>query len=248
MHQFQHSHHHFDEAIEIGLFLTQKKRLEHFAAVAGSLEYRRRSPAPSITIGILQEYIQDTRSSWDYTLDSLRDYFDHVAVQEIPIAELPFPSGSLVDLQKVEIPELAAQSIGTYLTSAHLLGQRTAELHIALTSEPENPDFAPEPFSSFYQRSIYQQARNLAGQVLIALRQRLKTLTPHAQELAQDVLNRQEEIMGRFQLILNQKITAMRTRCHGDYHLGQVLYTGKDFIIADFEGESGRSLSDRRLP
>jgi maltose alpha-D-glucosyltransferase/alpha-amylase len=65
--------------------------------------------------------------------------------------------------------------------------------------------------------------------------------------LAQEVLNRQEQIMGRFQLLLNQKITAMRTRTHGDYHLGQVLYTGKDFIIIDFEGEPARSLGERRM-
>jgi maltose alpha-D-glucosyltransferase/alpha-amylase len=65
--------------------------------------------------------------------------------------------------------------------------------------------------------------------------------------LAQAVLNRQDQIMGRFQLVLNQKITALRTRCHGDYHLGQVLYTGKDFIIIDFEGEPARNLSERRM-
>ena len=53
--------------------------------------------------------------------------------------------------------------------------------------------------------------------------------------------------MGRFQLVLDQKITAMRCRYHGDYGLEEVLYTGKDFIIIDFEGEPGRSLSERRM-
>ena len=39
----------------------------------------------------------------------------------------------------------------------------------------------------------------------------------------------------------------MRIRCHGDYHLGQVLYTGSDFVIVDFEGEPTRSISERQL-
>jgi maltose alpha-D-glucosyltransferase/alpha-amylase len=133
------------------------------------------------------------------------------------------------------------------LSSAQLLGQRTAELHLALTSAPENPDFAPEPFTSFYQRSIYQYSRNLAGQVFCVVEKSPETTATRTQELGQAVLEASEQIMGRFQLLLNQKITAMRTRTHGDYHLGQVLYTGKDFIIIDFEGEPARSLSERRM-
>ncbi|MBD1938624.1 maltose alpha-D-glucosyltransferase [Microcoleus sp. FACHB-68] len=232
--------------LEIGLFLGAKKRLQHFASIAGSLEYRRPKAEP-MTVGILQEFILDTRSSWEYTLDSLRDYFDRVTVQQTEITEIPIPSGSLLDLQALEIPELAGQTIGSYLASAQLLGQRTAELHIALASDADNPDFAPEAFSTFYQRSIYQSARNLTGQVLLLLKNRLKSLPDESQKLAHTVLERQEQLMGRYQLVLNQKITAKRTRCHGDYHLGQVLYTGKDFIIIDFEGEPARSLSERRM-
>jgi maltose alpha-D-glucosyltransferase/alpha-amylase len=261
--------------LEIGRFLTQRKVLEHFASIAGALEYRRPKAEP-MTVGILQEFITDTRSSWEYTLDSLRQYFEYITVQQADITEVPVPSNSLLDLQAVfddadmgrgedahsvvgisqagQSPEspasaklLASQIIGSYLASAQLLGQRTAELHIALASDSENPDFAPEPFSSFYQRSIYQQARNLTGQVLLLLKKRLKQLPPDTQQLAHTVLDHQEHILGRFQLVVNQKITALRTRCHGHYSLEEVLYTGKDFIIIDFEGEPGRSLSERRM-
>ena len=242
--------------LEIRRFLSEKKRLQHFAPLAGAIEYHRlvgaglrnaSNPSLPITVGILQENIRDTRSGWDYTLDTLRDYFEYVNVQHAGETDIPVPTESLLDLQAVDIPESAGKIIGSYIDSAQILGQSTAELHSALASDPDHPDFAPEPFSSFYQRSIYQYARNLAGQVLLSLKQRLKSLPPNTQDLAQAVLIRQEQIMGRFQLVLNQKITARRIRCHGDYHLGQVLYTGKDFIVVDFEGEPGRSLSERRI-
>jgi maltose alpha-D-glucosyltransferase/alpha-amylase len=230
--------------LEIRSFLGEKKCLKHFANLAGALEYRRPKAEP-MTVGILQEFILDARSGWDYTLDSLRDYFEHITVQQAAITQVPVPSVSPLELQAVDISELASQTIGSYLASAQLLGQCTAELHIALTTDPENPNFAPEPFSLFYQRSIYQSARNLAGRVFLLLKERLDFLSPDSQKLAQAVLNRQEEAMEHFQLVLKQKITAMRTRYHGHYDLQQVLYTGKDFIIIDFEGEPGRSLSER---
>jgi len=234
--------------LEIRRFLSQKKDLKHFATIAGSLEYRRPNRTGGYeTVGILQEFIPDTRSGWDYTLDSLQDYFELIATQQADLTEVPVPSAPMLDLLGVEIPELATQTIGSYLVAAQLLGQCTAELHIALASAQDNPDLAPEPFSSLYQRSIYQYARNLTGQVFLLLRDRLNFLPPNTQTLGRAVLNRQEEILGRFQSIINQKITTMRTRYHGDYHLGRVLYTGKDFIVFDFEGREARSLSERRM-
>ncbi|MBE9181784.1 maltose alpha-D-glucosyltransferase [Oculatella sp. LEGE 06141] len=232
--------------LEIGRFLTDHRLLEHLAPVGGALEYRRPKAEP-MTLGILLKFVPDTRDAWSYTLDTLRDLFEKIMAMQVEADEITMPPALLAAAIETEIPDLAYEVMGSYLTAAELLGQRTAELHIALASDDENPNFAPEAFSSFYQRSIYQYMRNLAGQALLLLKKQIVRLPIELQPLAQTVLNQKEIILGRFGFILNQKITAMRTRCHGDYHLGQVLYTGKDFIIIDFEGEPARPLSERRM-
>ncbi|PYK66246.1 MAG: hypothetical protein DME50_06220 [Verrucomicrobia bacterium] len=66
-------------------------------------------------------------------------------------------------------------------------------------------------------------------------------------EEAKDVLAAEKEIHEREKRLLDRKTNAAKIRIHGDYHLGQVLYTGKDFIITDFEGEPARALSERKL-
>jgi maltose alpha-D-glucosyltransferase/alpha-amylase len=60
------------------------------------------------------------------------------------------------------------------------------------------------------------------------------------------VLEHEEELLRRARNITEQKLTALRCRNHGDYHLGRVLYTGKDFVLVDLEGNPQRPLSDRR--
>ncbi len=65
--------------------------------------------------------------------------------------------------------------------------------------------------------------------------------------MAEEILKRQKQVLDRFQAIQQTKIEAARIRCHGDFHLGQVLFTGKDFVIIDFEGEPARTLGERRI-
>jgi maltose alpha-D-glucosyltransferase / alpha-amylase len=61
------------------------------------------------------------------------------------------------------------------------------------------------------------------------------------------ILGARELVIDRFRPLLVSKINAVRIRCHGDFHLGQALFTGKDFVILDFEGEPARAISERRL-
>ncbi len=137
--------------------------------------------------------------------------------------------------------------IGSFLVSAEQLGKLTAEIHHAFASDSNNPNFAPEQFTSFYQRSVYQYMRNQTGQILLRLKQHISGLSPEIQQLAQTVINREDRIMGSLASVVDRKITAMRTRCYGDYHLEHILFTGKDFVVVNFEGEPVRPLNERRM-
>jgi maltose alpha-D-glucosyltransferase/alpha-amylase len=230
--------------LEIGRFLTEKTSFEHISQVAGALEYHTRKGGTT-TLATLQTFVRNEGDAWQYSLDFLNRYFKHVLAH--PTVQVPpIPDKHLLSLLK-DPPALAQETIGPYLVSAQLLGERTAGLHIALASAPDDPAFAPEPFSVLYQNSLWHAMRSSATQTFQLLRDRLKEIPDDLQVNAQKVLDSQTSITDRFRLVRNQRISGARIRCHGDYHLGQVLYTGKDFVIIDFEGEPARSLSERRI-
>src|SRR4029077_172407 len=131
--------------------------------------------------------------------------------------------------------------------SAKLLGRRTAELHAALSSDPTDPAFAPERIAPGDQRSIYQSLSGLSLRATDLLRTQLKKLPADAREEGAKVLELEPRIAYMLRSFLFRRLTTTRIRVHGDYHLGQVLYTGHDFVIIDFEGEPTRTLYERRL-
>jgi hypothetical protein len=110
-----------------------------------------------------------------------------------------------------------------------------------------NPDFTPEPFTASYRRSLNRSLRNLTAQVFRQLRERLKVLPPGVRAGVERVLSREGELLQRFSALAERQLSVRRIRGHGDFHLGQVLYTGEDFVIIDFEGEPARPLRERRI-
>jgi maltose alpha-D-glucosyltransferase/alpha-amylase len=228
--------------LEMGRYLTERNRFASAPPTLGSVEMRRRRAEPT-TLVVVQGFVPNEGDAWRYTLDELSLFFERAVARagETPLA-LPSPE----DLA-AEAGPAAREAIGPYLDRAALLGQRTAEMHLALGSETEDPAFTPEPYGKLYQRAFYQSMRNLVGQVAHQLRRGLPGIPEPTRDLAQQVLAMERDLLARFHFYRERSLTGQRIRVHGDFHLGQVLFTGKDFVFIDFEGEPTRTISERRL-
>lgn len=227
---------------EIGHHLNEKG-FANAASLLGSVEYWRRGSEPT-TLVVIHELVPNEGDAWALTLDRLAGFYEKVLTlsDETPERSL-FPKETR-SFDAEEVPAGFYDLAGQYLSLAELLGQRTAEMHAALADSVE-PSFQPETFTRLYQRSLYQSLQS-------ELRRTMRALRSRRGQLPDDVLERfdaldEEQLQARLDAVRSSRIVAERTRVHGDYHLGQVLWDGEDFVIIDFEGEPSRSVGQRRL-
>jgi trehalose synthase-fused probable maltokinase len=205
--------------LEIGRVLTARG-YAYSPAVLGSLEYAGSNQQPG-TVAIAHAFIENQGDAWRYTLDELE-------------GELITPLDRMVNAKS------------GYVDSAALLGRRTAQLHLALAQDTHDPNFAPEPADTGYWASLRDRMTRSIEGACAMLRARLDGLSEAHRRTAAVVLESEGSLLSRVRALVEHNPRALRIRCHGDFHLGQVLYTGHDFIIIDFEGEPARPLAERR--
>jgi len=225
--------------LEVGRTLTAR-HFPHSPALVGALEYVREGAEP-MTLALTQRFVANDGNAWDYTLTQLSHYLDAVVAHQ----DREGPGAQ-------KAPELAAQVSATsgllflYRDAASLLGRRTGELHLALGQPSDAADFAPEVCSARYAEARVKAMQEAATRALALLRRRLSDLSDNDRQQATAVLKQESILLDRLGALARHPVSAQRIRCHGDYHLGQVLYTGSDFVIIDFEGEPAKPLAERR--
>ncbi len=222
--------------VEVTRFLSEQRHFANVPAFVGAIEYRRPRAEPTV-VALLQTAASNEGDAWTLTLDAVGRYFERVLERKSDLQSAAVESGPLLD-------ELFG---GVYPEKAKLMGQRTGEMHLALASDPADESFAPEPFNAMAQRSVYQSMRASLRRAFALLQKKLPDLSETFRTEAAQVLAAEQEILASEQQILEHHASTSKIRIHGDYHLGQLLSTGKDFVILDFEGEPARPLTERKL-
>ena len=179
-------------------------------------------------VGAVHAFVANQGDAWTVTASYLDRFVDEqrlLAASEIPASA------------RIRRP------ICGYLSQA---GRRVAELHLALASNSELAEFAPEPIRAEDVQRWTDDILIRAERIFDALRQRRDRLKEADRPLVDQLLALQPTLPERLKTLLPRGIDGLNIRHHGDFHLGQMLIVKDDIFIIDFEGEPRRPIAERR--
>jgi len=208
--------------VEMTRYLTEAG-LNCIASLLGHAEHTRKDHEP-ITLLIAQSFVRNQGDGWAWTLDWLRRA---VSEAEAGHAEPGDPFAG-------------------YLGFAAAIGRRLAEVHAALAMPSDDPAFTPEPASARDTANWAASAGASLERVLDAIARRDNWDSGETASLAQSLVARRRPLLEALRQLRSADGALLKTRVHGDFHLGQVLVAQGDAVIVDFEGEPARDLAERR--
>jgi maltose alpha-D-glucosyltransferase/alpha-amylase len=213
--------------IEMGRFLTEVAHFANTPALLGSIEYV--APDGTTTaLAILQAFVRNQGDAWQLSVDAVKRELD-----------------ALLLLPESEMPSLA-EVFATYRRYATVLGMRTAELHKALATPTADAAFAMESLALDDVVAAAADARAMAERAFQALARVMNQVPEAARPSLEALAAKRDTCFAAIDALVEPPLGAVKTRIHGDYHLGQVLIVQDDVTIVDFEGEPSRPAIERR--
>lgn len=231
---------------ELSQYLSQQVKFKFVPHYLGALEWKFRKE--KYVLAVMEELVENHGDGYTYMLERVNNYIERIIARKDSLQKIEIKKGLVQPVSFENLPIELQDLLGARASEqSRLLGERTGQLHLALSKNNTSKDLAPENFSLHYQRSLFSSSVALVRETYNNINKNKNQVLERDKLAVDKLFGHKSEMLFVFKKIYSRKLDVVKTRIHGTLHLGQILLTGKDVAIHDFGGNPTRSYSETRL-